>query len=291
MKKRFLALYLACLLLVTLFAGCGAKAAHQEAAESVAVPMAAYDAGGAYDYAASEETAPVPAPAGSEAKITRTADMDLETTDFDGAVEALAALTGELGGYYEASRLDNDGGRSASYTVRVPSENFRAFLDRVGGVCHVLSVSESADDVSEAYYDTEGRLKTQQAKLDRLRELLAQAEDMEDMIALESAIADAEREIDYLSGTLKHYDTQVDLASISIYLRAVSRLSDVPEPEQSFGQRVAASFKAGLGSFAQWAEDLLVGLAYSWEWLLLALIILIAAMLLVRHMVKKRKNK
>ena len=289
MKKRFLALGLACLLLVIGFAGC---AAHKSAAPGeAAVNMAVWD-GAVYDYAAAPAEAPATsADASAPAKIIHTAEMDLETTDFGGAVEALAQLTGELGGYYESSRLDTDGGRRTSYTVRVPAENFRSFLDRAGGICHVLSVREDAADVSEVYYDTEGRLKTQQAKLDRLRELLGQAADMEDMISLESAISQTEEEIDRLSGTLSRWDSQVDLASVAVCLRQVSRLSNVPEPAQTFGQRMAAAFREGLAAFGAWVRELLEALAYSWTWLLLALAVLVIAVFLLRRAVKKRKCK
>ena len=172
----------------------------------------------------------------------------------------------------------------------MPAENFRAFLDRAGGICHVLSVREDAADVSEVYYDTEGRLKTQQAKLDRLRELLGQAADMEDMIALEGAISQTEEEIDRLSGTLSRWDSQVDLASVAVCLRQVSRLSNGPEPAQTFGQRIAAAFREGLAAFGAWVRELLEALAYSWTWLLLALAVLITAVLLVRRAVRKRRK-
>ena len=289
MKRRVFALALVLALAGSILAGC---AAHKSAAPAeAAVNMAVYD-GAVYDYAAAPAETTVPSvDASMPAKIIHTAEMDLEATDFDEAVEALAELTGELGGYYESSRLDTDGGRRASYTVRVPAENFRAFLDRAGDLCHVLSVREDAADVSEVYYDTEGRLQTQQAKLDRLRELLGQAADMEDMIALESAISQTEEEIDRLSGTLSHWDSQVDLASVAVCLRQVSRLSNVPEPARTFGQRMAAALREGLAAFGGWVQGLLEALAYSWTWLLLALAALIAAGLLIRRAVKKRKAK
>ena len=291
MKRRLFALALALVLVLagSILAGCAAhKTAAPLAEESYTA--AAWD-GAVYDYAAAPAEAPVPSgDASTPAKIIHTAEMDLETTDFDGAVEALAELTGELGGYYGSSRLDTDGGRRASYTVRVPAENFRAFLDRAGGICHVLSVREDAADVSEVYYDTEGRLRTQQAKLDRLRELLGQAADMEDMIALEGAISQTEEEIDRLSGTLSRWDSQVDLASVAVCLRQVSRLSNGPEPAQTFGQRIAAAFREGLAAFGAWVRELLEALAYSWTWLLLALAVLITAVLLVRRAVRKRRK-
>lgn len=86
------------------------------------------------------------------------------------------------------------------------------------------------EDISEAYYDTSGRLETQTIKLARLQALLAKADKMEDIITLESAISETEQAIDDLSGTLQHYDARVDYASVSISLREVKQLSDVEEP-------------------------------------------------------------
>ena len=52
-----------------------------------------------------------------------------------------------------------------------------------------------------------------QIKLERLQKLLAQAENMEDIITIESAISETEWNIEDLSGTLRHYDALVDFWS------------------------------------------------------------------------------
>ena len=55
-------------------------------------------------------------------KMIYTASVQLESVDFDAAAKALAALTAELGGWYESSQLNNRSRyRSAYYTVRVPA--------------------------------------------------------------------------------------------------------------------------------------------------------------------------
>ena len=164
-----------------------------------------------------------------DAKIIRTANLEMETTAFDGAVESLSRLTKEMGGYYENSSLRTGGSgyRWADYTVRVPAERYDEFLLRAGELCNLTWRSESAENVTEAYYDTEGRLRTQQIKLERLQELLSRAEVMEDIITIESAISETEYQIESLSGTLRRYDALVDFATVSINLREVYKLSSV----------------------------------------------------------------
>lgn len=223
-----------------------------------------------------------------DAKIIRTANLEMETTAFDGAVESLSRLTKEMGGYYENSSLRTGGSgyRWADYTVRVPAERYDEFLLRAGELCNLTWRSESAENVTEAYYDTEGRLRTQQIKLERLQELLSRAEVMEDIITIESAISETEYQIESLSGTLRRYDALVDFATVSINLREVYKLSSVEEAPDSFSARMGSAFTAGWAAFAAGMENLAVGLAYSWMWLLVLAVIAVVVIRVIRG--KKR---
>ena len=215
-----------------------------------------------------------------------TATLQLETTGFDEAVSALTELVDGSGGWVSSSSVSNQSSsyRYADLTVRIPVEKYRDFLTQAGELCHLLYTQEYVDDVTEAYYDTAGRLETQQIKLERLQNLLAQAEKMEDIITIESAISETEQMIDSLSGTLQHYDSQVDYATVNISLQEVGKLSNVEEPTATLGGRLAAAFTSGCRSFLTAAEDLLVALVYSWVWL----VILAAAVIVVVRRLKKR---
>lgn len=289
MKKRIFALILAAALLTALLCGCGGSSVAQSSyavTESYSTADFAPMAEAAYDYeyetdgdywaAAEEMPVPDPMPPTGEApgapqngvKLIYTANLDMETMDFDGAVTALAKLTAEVGGYYESSSVsDQSSYRWAEYTIRVPAGYYRVFLDEAGDLCHVLSQREYTEDVSEAYYDTSGRLETQKTKLARLQELLLEAENMEDIITIESAISETEEMIDRLSGTLRHYDALVDYSTVTVYLKEVKVYE--PEPDPTYGSRLGSAFVDGLKGFAEGLGDILVALAYSWLWLLL----------------------
>ena len=305
--KKTLALLLSLLLLTAVLCGCGSKASsgnyareyepayddyeYDSYAPAEMAEEAAY--GMAVNGAAVPAEAPVPMPdtvdASREngAKLIYTANLDMETLEFDQAVSDLAALTAELGGYYEQSSVSESGStRRASYTVRVPAQNYRAFVSQVGELCHLLSLNEYTEDVSEMYYDTAGRLETQRTKLARLQALLAEAESMEDIITIESAISETEETIDRLSGTLRHYDALVDYSTVDIYLREVKVYE--PEPDPTYGARLGTAFVDGLKGFASGLGDILVALAYSWLWLLLIAGIVVLILWLTR---KRRAAK
>ena len=205
------------------------------------------------------------------AKMIYTARMEVETTAFDTADADLRTLVEVLGGYFEQAAVHDYGSgyRSGDYKVRIPADQFQPFLDRVGTLCHVTYQEQTSENVSEAYYDAESRLATQRTKLERLQNLLAQAENMEDIITIESAISDTELEIERLTGTLRQYDALVDYATVYLSLQEVYQLSNVEEPATSFASRMGAAFASGWRGFVGALESLAVALAYGWVWLLL----------------------
>ena len=286
MKRRMWTWLLVLVLALGLLSGCGGYKMESAAAEPMEAPMAveeAMDMG--YGGAAEKEMSAAGTTAGT--KRIYTANLDLETTEFDTAVEEIAALTERSGGWFESSSLSSRGSgyRYADYTVRVPVEQYRAFLSGAGELCHLLYKDEYVEDVSQVYYDTAGRLKTQQIKLERLQALLEKAEVMEDIITIESAISETEQRIDDLSGTLQHYDAKVDYATVYVNLREVGRLSNVEEPATGFGAQLGAAFSSGWKHFVSGMQDLAIALAYGWMWVLAAAVLVVLA---VRKLRKKK---
>ena len=309
MKKK-LSVLLTLAALLALLTGCGGSGSPFDSAGSTTAAMPAADNAAAdmgdygyyyedgYEYPEEEAVKQESAAAGAGdvfpegVKIVYTADMSLETTGFDKAAEQLSRLVSETGGYYEMSSVDNYGNyRSGYYIVRVPSEKFRSFCDRVGQICQLRSKSESADNISERYYDTQSRLETQQTKLKRLQQLLSQAEDMEDIITIESAISETEYAIEQLSGTLRHYDVLVGYATVNISLSEVAQLRNVEEPPIGFAARMAAAFRSGSEAFVLSVQSFLLGLASAWVAVLLLLAIIALVILLIRRARRRAKKR
>ena len=298
MKRKLFALALALLLVLSLAACGGSKSAEftaeaPAASADMAYPMEpgmAEEMGFDFSSTASGGTNGGAAyPAGQ--KLIRTAQMNLETTDFEKAVQGLTDLTEQMGGYFESSSVGKrSNGRWADYTVRIPAEKYQSFLDQAGELCHETWRDTQQEDISERYYDTQGRLKTQQIKLERLQALLAKAENMEDIITIESAISETEQMIDDLSGTLRHYDDQVDYATVSISLSEVYKLSDVEEVPDSFISRLGKAFSGGWSDFTDGLENFAVALAYGWMWVLILAAVAVAVVRIFRKRRRKAKK-
>ena len=300
MKKKLCSLLaLLCILSLT---ACGANSKIAADSNTPSAPqdmptMSADSAPSAgWDAPMSEEGAFLPEPspdAGyggvpANAKIIYTATLSLETKEFDAASQALAALVSDVGGYFESRSVDQGHYRSMDAVVRVPAAEFLSFLDRAGETAHVANRAEYLDDVSEAYYDQESRLATQRTKLERLQELLRQAQDMEDIITIESAISETELEIEFLTGSLRKYDSQINYSTITLSLREVYRLSTDEEVPLTFGQRLGSAFSTGFQRGIEGLEDFAIGVARNWVGLLIWAAIIAAAVLLIRRHLRKR---
>ena len=304
MKKKVFAL-LTALLLLTLTACGGAKNSSQAATspsfagadfnmaatdsapmEPMPEPAAGWEE--SYDMPADDSGSAMPA----NIKVILTGDLELETKEFDTAVQAVDALVQELGGWYE-SRSINQGGyyRSISATIRVPARNFSALMERAGEAAHKTYANEYQQDVSETYYDNEARLTTQRTKLERLQTLLAQAESMEDIITLESAISETELQIEYLTGSLRKYDSLVNYSTVNLSLREVYRLSTDQEVPLTFGQRLGDAFITGLQRGIDGLEDFTIGVARNWMTLLIWAVIIVVIVLLVQRYNRKRRSR
>ncbi len=317
--KRGLALFLAALLTALTLTACGGGGGYSggtDSAPSASESQTAYDDSGdewkaevrefgfdaPADAAGGSPAEPEAAPEGDEAqeedrlanaKMVYTASIQAETQDYDACTAALEELVDKLGGYLEYASSDShgDGSRSASYTVRVPAREFRGFLRTVGEISHVTSQDQNAENISERYYDTESRLETQKTKMERLQTLLSKAETMEDIIDLENAISETEYQIEQLTGSLRHYDSLVDFATIDVRLREVLRLTTVEEAPPTFGSRLGNAFTDGLRSFGDFLQGLAIFLAYNWIWLLfLGLVLLVVVKLSKRAQVRRAET-
>ncbi|SFP33792.1 protein of unknown function [Oscillibacter sp. PC13] len=295
LKKRLIPL-MAVLLLVGVLSSCGSgsggtTASSNGAMDTMTADMAPAeaeeDAGGYYggmETQAASQAQKENGTAVQTEKLIYTGTLEMETTAFDGAMADLERLVADCGGYLESSSVSSRGSgyRYANYTVRVPAAQYRTFYTQAGEMCHVTWQDQSAQNITTAYYDTEGRLKTQQTKLERLQELLSRAESMEDIITIESAISETEQQIESLSGELRHYDALVDYATVYISLQEVYKLSNVEEPATGFASRMGTALSSGWKSFVDGMESLLVALAYGWMWLLVLAVIVTAVVCRLR---------
>lgn len=246
--------------------------------------------------------APVPDAGGgsvyqnADAKLIREARLNIQTTEFDRAAASLDALVTQSGGYFQSAAVyggsyrDVNANRCGEYVVRIPADQYGAFLGRTGDLGYVTSKNESTENIGEQYYDTEARLKTQKTKQERLLSLLEKAETMEDIISLESALSEVEYQIEQYSSTLNRYDSLVGFSTIYLTLEEVVKVTEETGAADGLGTRMAAGFAASADGLVRGSQDFLVWASYNVFSLLILAIIAVGGAVVVRLVRKQKKS-
>ncbi len=228
------------------------------------------------------------------AKLIREANLHIQTTEFEQAAGELEALVIRMGGYFQnvsfrgGNYQNVNANRTGDYTIRIPAEQYDSFVGQAGTLGYVISRNETTQNIGEQYYDTEARLKTQKTKQARLLSLLEQAENMEDIITLETALSDVEYEIERLSSTLNRYDSLVGFSTIYLTLNEVHKVSEETGVTNTLGQRMSKGFSSSVEGLIEGAQDLLVWISYHVFGLLILAVAAFGGGMAV-HKVRRRK--
>ena len=209
------------------------------------------------------------APAVDSAKIIYTANLTLESKDYEAARSALDSALAEAGGYLESSSEYSSTGssRSVSLTYRVPQANYQSFLDAVADAGNVTYRSQQADDVTTQYMDVSARLSNLQAQRARLQQLQAQAETLSDLLQIEDSLTEVQSQIESWQSQLDWYSDQVQQCTVYIDLNEVQTYTPADE---GFFSRIGTAFTSGWGNFVSGLQQLVVALASVWPLAVLA---------------------
>ena len=200
-------------------------------------------------------------------KLVWSATMSLQTTEFEKTCGFIKELADKYFAYIENETVDNGNGsatyrRSASYTVRVPAENYNSFLSGMNDGCYVVSLNQKMSDVSEQYFNIEQKLETLRNKHDRLEELLKQADKMEDILTIEEALSENEYQINQYQSSLNKYDSLVNYSTVKISLKEVSRPDTTIGEDPGFFQKLGKSFAEGFANAGMFFENLAYWISY-----------------------------
>ena len=280
--KKILSLLLVVLMTLS-FCACGASSefkAESAADYSYAEPAAAPAAGmmmaeeygsGANGLAASDAMPDTPSASGDNInpdKIIYSADTTIETTEFDETIAGLNELIAQYDGWIESSSVNganyysksrgSASNRSASYTVRIPSENFQTLMNSLSTLGNIPYTHTYTQNVTAQYYDTQARMNAYKAQETKLLEMMDLAESVEDIIAIEEKLTDVRYMIESLQSSLNNWDRRVNYSTVDISVNEVSAYTPSAPVKVSYGERLVNSFVGSVKGAVEFFKDLLV---------------------------------
>ena len=278
--KKILSLILCLALFICLTAcGSGSKVTQKnEVMMYSAAPMEPMEESAAMDMAPgatanslSGSTTPSALP--ENRKWIITINMDVETDDLDVLMEQLNAGIRDFGGYVEDQNIHNGSNyasrryRSANLTVRIPADRAEQFTGSVSDISNVTSQNLSREDITLQYVATSSRVTALETEEARLLELLAEAENMSDLLEIEARLTDVRYELEQHASQLRLYDNQVDYATVYLYISEVQEYTPVEEP--TFFQRIKTTFTDALAGIGDGIVDCTVFLIGNSPYLLI----------------------
>ncbi len=239
------------------------------------------------------------APSQRPGKIIYSANVQVESTDFDGSIAKLGELIETYEGWVESSSVngsnyaDRSRGRvsrrSASYTLRIPAERFDALMGTLSDLGNVPYTHVYTENVTAQYYDVQARLNAFSAQEQRLLEMMELAESVEDVIILEDRLTEVRYRIESLQSTLNNWDRQVSYSTVYLDITEVQEYSPEPQVQPSYGQQLRTALKDGLEGLADFFQGLLLVLAASLPTLLVLGAVIAGIVVLVKKSRKKRR--
>ena len=235
----------------------------------------------------------------SDRKLIYYFNYNIETTEFDTDYDFILEKLESVNGYaqnasIEGTKPDEYGerGRYAYLNLRVPIDRYKEFVTSLEGVGNLLSKSQTTDDVSSQYFDTESRIRIIKTRIDKLEGLLNRSTELEDIITLERELSDALYELDQFEGQIRQLDNLIDYTTVSVSLNEVNEITTISQEEAGLGKRIKDAFINTFDGLVRFLEGLLIVVVAGFPiWIIIAVIVFVIVKVRKRRKTKKELHK
>jgi len=190
--------------------------------------------------------------------IIQTADAELETENFAEARDRLRQLAPAANGFIESSAAH--GRRQFSIVMRVPAASFDTVLSQVEALAYVRVLNQRAQDVTAQFYDMGASYQLRRVEEERILALIDQAENIQEILALEQRLSSTRQSIEMYLSQLNHMAGQIAYSTISVTL---TDISDIPVViiGPSLGERIGGAFGESVDTTVNVLQNIIVFLA------------------------------
>ncbi|HSU01221.1 MAG TPA: DUF4349 domain-containing protein [Nocardioides sp.] len=154
-----------------------------------------------------------------ERSVIATGAISLTSKDVGEARREVQRIVDAQGGDITEENTETDDDGDTTYVrlvVRVPSAAFGTAMVALEEAGVLRSSTRGSDDVTTQVIDTRVRVRAQEASLERVELLLAEARSLKDIIWIESQLTDRQAELDSLKSQQSWLADQTSLSTITV---------------------------------------------------------------------------
>lgn len=186
--------------------------------------------------------------------------VQMETDDIARTVAAITADAVNVGGGVASSDIsygtespegepNRDG--HAVLVLKVPPGEVSKVIGNLAGTGRVLSVNQSAQDVTDQLVDLDVRIANKRESVENVRNMMAQTTDLGQLVTLENELTWRQTELEQLEAQQRNLGDRVALSTITIEVRPtpapVADTPDVVDEDESIGD----AFRQGWDAFGE----------------------------------------
>ncbi len=201
-------------------------------------------------------------------KIVYTAEVDLVVENLSTAQEKLARLVRASKGYISDTSIGGESGskRSGTWKVRVPVENYEAFMAGATRLGELQSTHATSQDVTAEYYDVAARIANKQIEEQRLQHHLeVSTGKLSEILQVERELSRVRGEIEEMQGRIRVLANLSSLTTVTLTLNEIKNY--VPPAPPSFGTQVTRQFAGSLDGLREAGKGLVLLVVALAPWL------------------------
>ncbi|MFD3525641.1 DUF4349 domain-containing protein [Streptomyces sp. NPDC058653] len=193
--------------------------------------------------------------------VIRTASLSVEVGSATKALATARSVALAAGGEIEDETTERiDDTRVASQIVlRVPEAEYDSVLRELTGTGKLLRRTANAKDVTEQVVDTKSRIATQRASVNRVRDLMDQAEDITDVVALEGQLNTRQAELESLLAKQASLADRTTMATVTLELSERTEEKDEGNDDPGFLDALGGGWDAFV-SMLRWTVVVLAAI-------------------------------
>jgi len=202
----------------------------------------------------------------SNEKLVYTGSVNIGTEELDESYNQAQDLMKSHNAFIENINRSED---YISLSIRVPKDKFLAFYHSLSEISGTITDSNiNVENYTKSYKDNERRIDILQTEYDELKELLQEATNVEEILAIKDRMSYVTYDLESLTAQNNEIDYDVEYSILELRLRKVGNnvIEDTP-----FGRQVKDAFKNSLVIF----KTMILGLINIWWILVIPIIIVI----------------
>lgn len=142
--------------------------------------------------------------------------ISVRAPDVEAAAREAVSIVQGSGGFVFGQQASSSPEPQSHLTFKVMPADFMPVLESLSGVGELVNKQITADDVTERIVDFRSRIATAEASVLRLRDLLQEAPDLENVALIERELVQRETDLETLRGRLRTLTDLVSLATIEM---------------------------------------------------------------------------